>query len=105
MDTLNLKITITKMKNSTDGIDRTLARAKGKTIKLEDRVFKNNQTETQRKKKQASKTEAQNRPQETRTCTEWPTIFVSLESQKEKREQENGTETIFKETTAEHFPN
>lgn len=46
MDTLNLKITITKMKNSTDGIDRTLARAKGKTIKLEDRVFKNNQTET-----------------------------------------------------------
>lgn len=45
MDTLNLKITVIKIKNSTDGINRTLARAKGKTVKLEDRVFKNNQTE------------------------------------------------------------
>ena len=55
MDTLKLKITITKIKNSTDGINRTLDRAKGKTIKLEDRVFKNNQTETQRKTNKQAK--------------------------------------------------
>lgn len=45
MDTLKLKITITKIRISINGFDRRLDTAEGKISTLEDKAFKNNQTE------------------------------------------------------------